>query len=81
MIVGETINPPGNWSSYPPHKHDRLVPGVEVPLEEVYHYRFSPAGGFAIQRVYDPPEMVSAWTRWRWLRTGTAWFCPGVTTL
>ena len=55
LIIGETINPPGNWSSYPPHKHDTLVPEVEVPMEEVYHYRFSPPGGFAIQRVYDPP--------------------------
>ena len=55
LIVGETINPPGNWSSYPPHKHDTLVPEVEVPMEEVYHYRFSPPGalrfsGYTIPR-------------------------------
>jgi 5-deoxy-glucuronate isomerase len=53
LIVGETFNPPGNWSSYPPHKHDCHIPGVEVPLEEVYYYRFSPAGGFALQRIYE----------------------------
>ena len=46
LIVGETINPPGNWSSYPPHKHDREAPPDEVALEEVYYYRFEPAGGF-----------------------------------
>jgi len=28
IIVGETFNPPGNWSSYPPHKHDEYIPGV-----------------------------------------------------
>jgi 5-deoxy-glucuronate isomerase len=52
LIVGETINPPGNWSSYPPHKHDREAPPDEVALEEVYYYRFEPAGGFAVQVVY-----------------------------
>ncbi len=55
LIVGETFNPPGNWSSYPPHKHDSHLPGVEAPLEEVYYYRFNPANGFALQRIYDPP--------------------------
>ncbi len=54
LIVGETFTPPGNWSSYPPHKHDCHIPGQEVPLEEVYYYRFSPAQGFALQRIYEP---------------------------
>ncbi len=53
LIVGETINPPGNWSSYPPHKHDRQAPPDEVALEEVYLYRFEPAAGFGVQLVYD----------------------------
>ncbi len=53
LIVGETINPPGNWSSYPPHKHDRQAPPDEVALEEVYLYRFEPAEGFGVQLVYD----------------------------
>ncbi len=55
LLVGETINPPGKWSSYPPHKHDRHIPEKEVPLEEVYHYRFQPEKGFALQRIYDSP--------------------------
>ena len=42
LLVGETINPPGNWSSYPPHKHDRHAPPDEVALEELYYYRFKP---------------------------------------
>jgi len=54
LMVGETFNPPGNWSSYPPHKHDVDDLPDEVKLEEVYHFRLRPSQGFAIQRVYSP---------------------------
>ncbi len=53
LVVGETINPPGNWSSYPPHKHDRHAPPDEVALEELYYYRFKPETGFGVQLIYD----------------------------
>jgi len=53
LVVGETINPPGNWSSYPPHKHDRQAAPEEVALEEVYLYRFAPETGFGVQLLYD----------------------------
>jgi 5-deoxy-glucuronate isomerase len=56
LIVGETVNPPGNWSSYPPHKHDRHAPPEEVALEEVYYYRLRPRGGFAVQLLYGDDE-------------------------
>jgi len=36
LIVGETLNPPGNWSGCPPHKHDVENPPEEMPSEEVY---------------------------------------------
>lgn len=52
LIIGETFIPPGNWSSYPPHKHDVRNPPHEVKMEELCHYRVKPVGGFAIQRVY-----------------------------
>jgi len=52
LIVGETYNPPGLWSSYPAHKHDRAEPGQESALEEVYHFRVQPPQGFGLQRVY-----------------------------
>jgi 5-deoxy-glucuronate isomerase len=52
LMVGETINPSGNWSSYPPHKHDRQAPPKEVALEEVYFYRLRPKDGFAVQIIY-----------------------------
>src|SRR5665213_3243485 len=53
LIVGETVNPPGNWSSYPPHKHDEHNPPHEVQLEEVYYFKFDPPGGFGVQLRYD----------------------------
>lgn len=53
LLLGETINPPGNWSSYPPHKHDREAPPEEVRLEEVYLFKVDPAGGFGVQVRYD----------------------------
>ncbi|HST25534.1 MAG TPA: 5-deoxy-glucuronate isomerase [Gaiellaceae bacterium] len=56
LIVGETINPSGNWSSYPPHKHDRQAPPEEVALEEVYFYRFRPEDGFGVQILYGPGQ-------------------------
>jgi 5-deoxy-glucuronate isomerase len=53
LLVGETINPPGNWSSYPPHKHDTQEPPREVKLEEVYYYLVDPPEGFGIQLQYN----------------------------
>lgn len=38
FIVCEVITPAENWSSYPAHKHDELVPGVESGLEEIYYF-------------------------------------------
>jgi len=52
LLVGETINPSGLWSSYPPHRHDRDS-AEEVRLEEVYLFRLKPADGFGVQVRYD----------------------------
>ena len=52
LLVVEVITPGGNWSSYPPHKHDRDAPPEETYLEETYYHRLSPPQGFALQRVY-----------------------------
>jgi 5-deoxy-glucuronate isomerase len=51
LIAVEVLTPAGNWSSYPPHKHDEEVPGVETPLEEIYYYEVA-GDGFGFQRVY-----------------------------
>jgi 5-deoxy-glucuronate isomerase len=56
LIVGETISPPGNWSSYPPHKHDTRRPPSEAPYEEVYFFKVRPSQGFAIQWIYADPS-------------------------
>ena len=50
LMVGETFNPPGNWSSYPPHKHDGR--DGEPKLEEVYYFRIDPPQGFGHQMLY-----------------------------
>jgi 5-deoxy-glucuronate isomerase len=54
LIVGETFNDPGAWSSYPPHKHDVQDSPREVRLQEIYHYRVQPESGFGLQRLYSP---------------------------
>lgn len=48
----EVLTPSGNWSSWPPHKHDVDDMPSEAVLEEVYHYRFRRPGAWGIQRVY-----------------------------
>jgi len=52
LLVCEVLTPPGHWSSYPPHKHDRDALPEESLLEETYYHRIDPPGGFALQRVY-----------------------------
>lgn len=54
LIAGETVSS-GGWSSFPPHKHDRLAPG-ECPMEEVYYFQVDPPQGFGFMRVYTDPE-------------------------
>jgi 5-deoxy-glucuronate isomerase len=50
LMVGETINARGQWSSYPPHKHDGR--DGEPRLEEAYYFRVDPPRGFGIQMLY-----------------------------
>jgi 5-deoxy-glucuronate isomerase len=51
LIVGETFNEPGQWSSFPPHKHDGR--DGEAALEEVYYFRFDRPDGFGFQGLYE----------------------------
>jgi len=48
LLVSELFCDHGNWSGYPPHKHDTDGDG-ETAHEEVYHYRFRPENGFGAQ--------------------------------
>lgn len=49
MVLGEVINHPGKWSSYPPHDH---------PQPEIYHYRFFPEQGFGVSLLDDDAFIV-----------------------
>jgi 5-deoxy-glucuronate isomerase len=52
LMICEVFTPAGNWSSYPPHKHDVDRPPTEVKLEEIYYYRFASRDAFGFQRLY-----------------------------
>jgi 5-deoxy-glucuronate isomerase len=59
IIACEVLTPGGNWSSYPPHKHDETTE-VETELEEIYYFEVAPGPGgqpgLAYQRVYGTAE-------------------------
>jgi 5-deoxy-glucuronate isomerase len=58
LVVIEVYTPGGNWSSYPPHKHDVHNPPTEVDLDEIYYYRIDhPKEGFALQRLYSADKL------------------------
>jgi len=57
LVLVEVYTPSGNWSSYPPHKHDKHIEDdrgnlLEADLEEVYFYKIDKPEGYAYQRVY-----------------------------
>jgi 5-deoxy-glucuronate isomerase len=57
LVAVEVYTPSGNWSSYPPHKHDVYRTDdqgevIEACLEETYFYKIDSPQGYAIQRVY-----------------------------
>ncbi|MEA5117054.1 MAG: 5-deoxy-glucuronate isomerase [Propionicimonas sp.] len=62
IIACEVITPAGNWSSYPPHKHDQERPGLETQLEEIYYFELQAEAGatagepIGYQRVYGTTE-------------------------
>jgi 5-deoxy-glucuronate isomerase len=62
LIAVEVLTPAGNWSSYPPHKHDEDRPGEESVLEEIYYFEVGggPAGGgVGYQRVYGTQDLLA----------------------
>jgi 5-deoxy-glucuronate isomerase len=52
LLIVEVFTPSGNWSSYPPHKHDVSDLPREADLEEIYYYRIDPPDGFGLQRLH-----------------------------
>lgn len=66
LMCCELLTPPGNWSSYPPHKHDPSSP-CRVVDEEIYYYRIAGRDqvtpsreGFGLHRTYTGPEHAAA---------------------
>lgn len=65
LVVVEVYTPSGNWSSYPPHKHDvhRVDEDgkiIEADLDEVYFYKIDRPEGYAYQRVYTSDGRIDA---------------------
>ncbi len=63
LVVVEVYTPSGNWSSYPPHKHDKHIVDtnnniVEADLEEIYFYKIDKPNGYAIQQVYNDDKTL-----------------------
>lgn len=52
LEVVEVYTPSGNWSSWPPHKHDTDDMPNEAILEEVYSYGFRRPEAWGVQRLY-----------------------------
>ncbi|MGX5182693.1 5-deoxy-glucuronate isomerase [Streptomyces avermitilis] len=74
LIAVEVITPGGNWSSYPPHKHDENRPGAETELEEIYYFEIDGPNGFGYQRVF--PSRVGGSDVLAEVRTGDAVLVP-----
>jgi 5-deoxy-glucuronate isomerase len=74
LIAVEVLTPAGNWSSYPPHKHDEERPGEETALEEIYYFEVA-RDGFGYQRCYGsgPGREIDVLAE---VRTGDAVLLP-----
>lgn len=63
FFIGEAIVPPGNWGSFPPHRHEFDNPPHELDMEEIYYFRFQPIQGFGLQALYtDSRDIDTACT-------------------
>ncbi|WP_169253329.1 5-deoxy-glucuronate isomerase [Brevibacterium sp. 'Marine'] len=62
IIACEVITPGGNWSSYPPHKHDEAIPGSESRLEEIYYFETAVSRGSNAPEAADPFSLFSTYS-------------------
>ncbi len=54
LLLYEVYTPSGNWSGWPPHRHDGKLGSLYI--EETYHYRIQPPEGWAVHRNYSPED-------------------------
>ena len=74
LLAVEVITPSGNFSSYPPHKHDVFDPGApEVELEEIYYFRFDRPDGYGFFREWASDGEFDAVMR---VQNGDVAYCP-----
>lgn len=72
LTAVELLTPAGNWSSYPPHKHDQEREG-EAVLEEIYYFRVRGPHGYALHRTYTSDGSIDATVT---VRDGDAFLVP-----
>lgn len=73
LILGETLNPAGNWSGTPAHKHENMNLPHESCHEELYYFRTKKPNGFGIQRLYSPEREIDEFIL---LKDNTLTFMP-----
>ena len=74
LLAVEVITPAGNFSSYPPHKHDVFDPDApEVELEEIYYFRFNRPDGYGFFREWTNDGEFDALMR---VQNGDVAYCP-----
>ncbi len=76
LLMGETHTPSGNWSSYPPHKHDSEQPPEHIS-EEIYHFLIDPDFGFGLQTLWDPSDTAGGAPKAYVVRHGDSIVIPG----
>ena len=72
LVCVELLTPEGNWSSYPPHKHD-TAGGEEAVLEEIYYFEIRGEQGYGIHRTYTADGEIDATVA---VRSGDAFLVP-----
>jgi 5-deoxy-glucuronate isomerase len=58
LIVGETFTPSGNWSTYPPHRHEHDNFPEEVFMEEMYYFKVQPENGWGLTKFYTKEKDI-----------------------
>ncbi|MBN3040092.1 MAG: 5-deoxy-glucuronate isomerase [Candidatus Omnitrophica bacterium] len=59
MIIGETLNPAGNWSGTPAHRHEKDNLPHESLHEELYYFKTDKPQGWGIERIYSKERNIN----------------------